>query len=154
MIGPLPISRLRIWSPSIPMKQKFRHAAAERSTSDPIILEVELAGGLKGYGETHPRTYVTGESHDDILATIRDVFVPILVGARPQNFGEAIELAASLPVRDTTGRVITATRAASSSPYWMRTRKRLIGRSNPSPDGSAKLLWGRREAGTRFDSAA
>lgn len=112
MIGPLPISRLRIWSPSIPMKQKFRHAAAERSTSDPIILEVELAGGLKGYGETHPRTYVTGESHDDILATIRDVFVPILVGARPQNFGEAIELAASLPVRDTTGRVITATRAA------------------------------------------
>lgn len=112
MTGPLPISRLRIWSPSIPMKQKFRHAAAERSTSDPVILEVELAGGLKGYGETHPRTYVTGESHDDILAAIRDVFVPILVGTRPQNFGEAIELAASLPVRDATGRVITATRAA------------------------------------------
>lgn len=112
MTGPLPISRLRIWSPSIPMKQKFRHAAAERSTSEPVILEVELAGGLKGYGETHPRTYVTGESHDDILAAIRDVFVPILVGARPQNFGEAIELAASLPIRDATGRVITATRAA------------------------------------------
>ena len=112
MTGPLPISRLRIWSPSIPMKQKFSHAAAERSVAEPVILEIELSGGLRGYGETHPRRYVTGESTEDVLKSIRDVFLPILVDVRPQNFGEAIEAAAALPVRKENGTVVAAARAA------------------------------------------
>lgn len=112
MTGPLPISRLRIWLPSIPMKQKFGHAAAERSVSEPVILEMELAGGVLGFGETHPRSYVTGESKDDVVAAIRDIFMPLLVDAHPQNFGEAIELAASLPLYNNAGKVVTAARAA------------------------------------------
>ena len=94
------------------MRQKFRHATAEHTCAEPIVVALELADHTIGYGETHPRTYVTGESADDVIATIRDVFVPILVDMRPGSFGEAIEAVANLPLADSNGRVITAARAA------------------------------------------
>lgn len=94
------------------MRRKFSHAAAERACAEPIIVEIELADHTIGYGETHPREYVTGESHQDVIDTIRDLFVPLLVEMRPANFGEVIEAAADLPLTDDGGRVITAARAA------------------------------------------
>ena len=112
MIMPLPISHLSIYSLAIPMRRKFSHSAADRVCSEPIIVQIELADHTCGYGETHPRTYVTGESHEDVIKTIQDVFVPILIKTRPANFGEVIEAAANLPLTDDNGRVITAARAA------------------------------------------
>ncbi|QDV90829.1 L-Ala-D/L-Glu epimerase [Phycisphaerae bacterium RAS2] len=94
------------------MKQSFRHSAAQRAVAEPLIVEVELANRVVGFGETHPREYVTGESMDDAIAAIRDVFVPRLVDMRPANFGEAIEAADSLPFVDKSGRVLNAARAA------------------------------------------
>ncbi|MBN2562581.1 MAG: hypothetical protein JXQ75_16775 [Phycisphaerae bacterium] len=112
MTRPMPVSRLTIWELAIPMRQAFRHAGAERAISEPIVVSVELGDHTVGHGETHARTYVTGESAEDVVATIRDFFVPILVDMRPANFGEAIEAAANLPLTDQHGRVITAARAA------------------------------------------
>lgn len=109
---PLPISRLTIHQLAIPMRQKFRHAAAERNCANPLILAVELADRTIGYGETHPREYVTGESLESAIAAIQDIFVPLLVNIRPSNFGEAIEAAANLPYTTESGDVITAARAA------------------------------------------
>ena len=94
------------------MRRRFSHAAAERACAEPVIVEIELADHTIGYGETHPREYVTGESHQDVIDTIRDLFVPLLVEMRPANFGEVIEAAADLPLADEGGRVITAARAA------------------------------------------
>jgi muconate cycloisomerase len=94
------------------MRRKFSHAAAERACAEPIIVEIELADHTIGFGETHPRQYVTGESHQNVIDTIRDLFVPWLVDMRPDNFGEVIEAAAELPLTDESGRVITAARAA------------------------------------------
>jgi len=94
------------------MKQSFRHSAAQRAVAEPLIVELELANRVVGFGETHPREYVTGESMDDAIAAIRDVFVPRLVDMRPANFGEAIEAADSLPFVDKSGRVLNAARAA------------------------------------------
>ena len=111
MTGSIPISKLTIWSLAIPMRRKFKHAAAEREVAEPIVVELELADRTIGYGETHARTYVTGESDRDVLATIHE-FVPALVEARPANFGEAMELAAGLPLTGKQGRPITAARAA------------------------------------------
>lgn len=111
MSQPLPITRLAVYSLAIPMRRKFSHAAAERVCSEPIILAIELSDGTIGYGETHPRTYVTGESHQDVLDSIRTVFAPILLTMHPSNFGEAIEVASELPYLY-DGRSITAARAA------------------------------------------
>ncbi len=94
------------------MKQSFRHAAAQRAVAEPLIVGLELANRIVGYGETHPREYVTGESMESAVAAIRATFVPRLVELRPANFGEAIELADSLPFCDKDGRVLNAARAA------------------------------------------
>lgn len=112
MPHPLPIARLNIHRLAIPMKQSFRHAAAQRSVAEPIIVEAELADGTCGWGETHPREYVTGECAETTLRTLREFFVPRLLEFRPSNFGEAIEAIADLPLRDEAGNVITAARAA------------------------------------------
>lgn len=108
----LPITEIRIHSLAIPMRQKFSHATAERATANPIIVAIELADHSIGYGETHPRPYVTGESHKSVLATIRNFFTPRLLEMRPANFGEAIEAIADLPLTDDNDKVITAARAA------------------------------------------
>ncbi|MFQ5423887.1 MAG: enolase C-terminal domain-like protein [Phycisphaerae bacterium] len=108
----LPVLNLSIWLLSIPMRRRFRHATAERSCAEPIIVAIELADGTTGYGETHPRPYVTGETHEAIVASLRDVFVPRLVTMHPANFGEALEAASDLPAFDAHGRAATAARAA------------------------------------------
>jgi muconate cycloisomerase len=112
MAHPSPISSLTIWQPAIPLRQKFKHATAAREVAEPLIVSLELADGSLGFGETHPREYVTGESMDDAIRAIREVFVPLLVEMRPNNFGEAIEAAANLPLHNAAGKVITAARAA------------------------------------------
>jgi len=94
------------------MRVRFRHAAAERNRANPLIVAVELADRTVGYGETHPREYVTGESTESAIAAIKNVFLPLLVDIRPSNFGEAIEAAANLSLVDSAGTVITAARAA------------------------------------------
>ncbi len=94
------------------MRHKFEHAVARRVCSEPIVVAIELANGAVGYGETHPRIYVTGESHQDVLHSIRDVFVPRLLDIRPESFGEAIEAADALPVSRPDGTCMTAARAA------------------------------------------
>ncbi len=112
MPAALPVAGLSIYSLAIPMRVKFKHALAERVGAEPIIVRLELANHVVGHGEAQPRTYVTGESHADVLQTIQDVFVPILLELRPTCFGDAIEAAANLPVTSPDGRPITAARAA------------------------------------------
>jgi L-alanine-DL-glutamate epimerase-like enolase superfamily enzyme len=112
MAQSLTISRLTIHQLAIPLRQKFKHAAAERACSQPVILALELANHVVGYGETHPREYVTGESIEAVIRTIQEIFIPLLLECRPANFGEVIEFAAALPSTAPDGRVITAARCA------------------------------------------
>ncbi|MCD6378426.1 MAG: hypothetical protein J7L99_06220, partial [Planctomycetes bacterium] len=53
--------KLDIYQVSIPMR-RFEHAAASRCTSEGIIVRLELSDGSIGWGEAHPRKYVTGET--------------------------------------------------------------------------------------------
>jgi len=139
MSHPLPISKLTIYSLAIPMRRKFSHAAAERVCSEPIVVRLELADGTVGYGETHPRTYVTGESHQDVLDSIRRIFVPLLVNIRPSCFGEAIEVAAELPTTEDS-RPITAARAAVELAL-LDAYARAFGRSLETVAGYLEERW-------------
>lgn len=47
---------------TIPFRVKFRHAAAERSETSSLWVEAISESGLIGYGESCPRSYVTGET--------------------------------------------------------------------------------------------
>ncbi len=108
----LTVSRLTLWRLEIPMRQKFRHAASERAVAQPLVVQVELSNGAVGYGETHPRPYVSGETLDSAEADIRDEMVPRLVKLRADNFPEALEAIDGLPSVDMAGRACTAARAA------------------------------------------
>lgn len=112
MHKPIVVRQLTIWSPTIPLRQKFRHAAAERGQSEPVVVAAELSDRSVGYGETHARPYVTGETNEDVHRTIEDVLVPLLVDLRAGSFFEAVEAVADLPYSDGAGRVATAARAA------------------------------------------
>lgn len=112
MPAPIVVSRLSLRTLAIPLRRKFSHAGADRATAEPLIVAIELSDHTLGYGETHPRPYVSGETLESAVDTIRSTFVPLLVEFRPRHFGEALEAIAALPQIDELGRPITAARAA------------------------------------------
>lgn len=96
---------------SIPLRRSVEHAAASRETADPIVVSIELRDGTTGWGETLPRTYVTGEDRSSVLEAIERVCVPLMAGFHPNTFVEALEFADALPWSDTRGRSMPAARA-------------------------------------------
>jgi len=57
---------------TIPFKVSFKHASAERSVTESVLVEAKTSGGEVGYGESCPRSYVTGET----LSTVHEFFNP------------------------------------------------------------------------------
>lgn len=94
------------------MRVAVRHAAAERAVSDPVIVEVALANGTRGFGETLARGYVTGETADTVVAAIEQVFVPAILPFHPESFPHALEFIDALPWHDARGTSIPAARSA------------------------------------------
>jgi len=56
---------------SIPFKQAFKHASADRSATQTLRVECKTASGHVGNGEGCPREYVTGESLDSAQAFVK-----------------------------------------------------------------------------------
>ena len=105
------ISCVRAWPLAIPLRRQFAHAAHARQCADPIVVQIELADGTCGYGETLPRDYVTGETAESVLQAIQSTFLKELLVFRPEVFPQAMEQIAALPTFDEVGRVMTAARA-------------------------------------------
>ena len=66
----MPIFKLFLNQLSIPFKVKFRHASAERAETSSLWVEAISDSGLIGYGESCPRSYVTGET----IASVQQFF--------------------------------------------------------------------------------
>ena len=62
------ISNLEIRKLEIPFNVSFKHASAERNTTESIVVVAESDRGHTGYGEGCPRSYVTDESIDSAIA--------------------------------------------------------------------------------------
>ncbi|MCJ7543334.1 MAG: hypothetical protein MUP47_02020 [Phycisphaerae bacterium] len=108
-------AKLDVYRTAIPMRG-FEHAAARREVAEAVVVRLELSDGPSprlrsgprvGWGETHPRAYVTGETIDTVLADLREVIWPALLGAelRPGELPE-------VPAADATGRCINAAACA------------------------------------------
>ncbi|MFD5815766.1 mandelate racemase/muconate lactonizing enzyme family protein [Streptomyces sp. NPDC127038] len=54
----------------LPMHTRFDHPAARRAASDSLVLRL-TSEGTSGVGECAPRSYVTGETSDSVLAALR-----------------------------------------------------------------------------------
>jgi len=123
------IQCVRLYPLAIPLKRAFSPAAADRRTADPLVVAVELRSGLTGYGETLPRTYVTGETSASVIEAIHTCLMPGMERWCPDSFAAALELIDSLPQRAKDGRLILAARAglelALLDAYSRHFRRRL-----------------------------
>lgn len=64
----------------IPFRMTFRHALAERSEGQSIIVRLRDRSGVAGYGESIPRSYVTGETPESATRVLIREFAPRLSG--------------------------------------------------------------------------
>lgn len=76
---------------SIPLKITVRHASHTRDTSENVVVECRLDDGTTGFGECVPRDYVTGETVDTCLETLRRTAWSDCLD-NVVDFGQAIEM--------------------------------------------------------------
>ncbi|MBT5434291.1 MAG: hypothetical protein P8Q36_19510 [Alphaproteobacteria bacterium] len=57
-----PAPRISIGTFPVRLRHVFRHASGEHAQASNVIVMIEDADGLRGWGEGCPRPYVTGET--------------------------------------------------------------------------------------------
>lgn len=70
------IESVTVYQLRIPFHQAFRHALQHREASDAVIVKVTDSDGRSGFGESLPRSYVTGETIESMIARIREHLAP------------------------------------------------------------------------------
>lgn len=70
---------LTIYRSRLPMRS-FEHAAARRAQAEAVLCRVRLRDGREGWGETLPRTYVTGETIESVCDDLQAVCWPAVAG--------------------------------------------------------------------------
>jgi muconate cycloisomerase len=83
-------ARAELATVAIPFRFAFRHALAERRTSDGLLLTLRDAQGRTGVGECTPREYVSGETTASAVAALQRR-VPALLGRRFESFEDVCE---------------------------------------------------------------
>ena len=106
------VQRVSVFQPSMAERSRSARADSAASLPDPVVVEVELAGGVLGYGETVPRAKVSGETDATVCSAVEEVYVPNLLEFHPESFPEAAEALEALPWQGTLGALVPAARAA------------------------------------------
>jgi L-alanine-DL-glutamate epimerase-like enolase superfamily enzyme/pyrroloquinoline quinone (PQQ) biosynthesis protein C len=70
------VESITLYQLRIPFHQAFRHALQSREESDTVIVKITASDGIIGFGESLPRSYVTGETTETIVARIRENLAP------------------------------------------------------------------------------
>jgi muconate cycloisomerase len=66
------VQSITLYQLGIPFHRSFRHALQSREESDAVIIKITGSDGLVGFGESLPRSYVTGETTETMVARIHD----------------------------------------------------------------------------------
>ena len=74
------IRSFRLYALDLPFKKPFKHAAAERTSTESIVLKCETDTGVIGFGECLPREYVTRETRDGAFELLKTYVLPRLLG--------------------------------------------------------------------------
>lgn len=94
--GPMPkISQIEIFKTNIPFKYSFKHSLKSRSDSESIFVKVTLDNTIFGFGESLPRSYVTGNSQDSVLKEL-GYFSKRLIGLNINGDEESVNLIKNL----------------------------------------------------------
>ena len=90
------ISGIEPFRVNIPFKRAFKHSLKSRGNSESIFVKVTLDNGVVGFGESLPRSYVTGNTQSVVFAQLKK-FLPkcksrrknLLKAVLPQANGRA-----------------------------------------------------------------
>lgn len=74
------ISGLEVFRVNIPFKAAFKHSLKSRRNSESIFVKASLDNGIVGFGESLPRSYVTGNTQGAVYVQLKE-FLPKLKGA-------------------------------------------------------------------------
>ncbi|WP_240911067.1 enolase C-terminal domain-like protein [Paludisphaera soli] len=83
------IRRLVLLRVQVPLKKPIKHASHERSSSENLVVRVDLDDGSVGYGEGVPRAYVTGETIETTFQALAKCEWPRAIG-RPGSFADVV----------------------------------------------------------------
>ena len=86
------LRRLTAYTIRVPLKRAFRHASAERTESENVVVACELADGTIGWGEGVPRSYVTGETPAGCLTLLAASRLNDLIAGDCANWNEVVKL--------------------------------------------------------------
>lgn len=76
------VDSIRLFHLRMPFRRKYSHALAERAETSNLIVKITTREGVAGWGETIPRSYLTGESVDSAARYVREKIAPALIGRR------------------------------------------------------------------------
>ncbi|MDO8536527.1 MAG: dipeptide epimerase [Candidatus Omnitrophota bacterium] len=89
------ISGLEVFKVNIPFKTAFKHSLKSRNNSESIFVKASLDNGVVGFGESLPRSYVTGNTQDSVYDQLK-VFLPELKGVELDDPADGAEFIRSL----------------------------------------------------------
>lgn len=87
------IVRFDVITIAIPLLQSVHHHLATRQTAENILVRAVADTGLTGWGESCPRSYVSGETIASVAVNLRDVLLPPFVGRQvkqPEDLQEQL----------------------------------------------------------------
>lgn len=109
------IAHFELLKVDLPFRRKFRHAAADRCTSESLFLKCTIDTGVSGFGECLPRAYVTGETRDGAFELLRRKILPNLLGMAFGSLGEVREFLSNCDGKAPAGWIITPSLPQSSA---------------------------------------
>ncbi|MCX5667952.1 MAG: hypothetical protein NTY34_06560 [Candidatus Omnitrophica bacterium] len=89
------ISGLEAFKVNIPFKAAFKHSLKSRQNSESIFVKASLDNGVIGFGESLPRSYVTGNTQGAVYKQLKE-FLPKLKGAELNGSDEGANFIRSL----------------------------------------------------------
>jgi L-alanine-DL-glutamate epimerase-like enolase superfamily enzyme len=74
------ITEVRAIPFAIPYRKPLHFASGQVDVADHVLVEIVTEDGIVGVAEAPPRPYTYGETQASIIAVIRDIFAPAIIG--------------------------------------------------------------------------
>ena len=88
------VTGVRLGRVRVPLRTPFKTALRTVEAIDDIVVMIDTDTGHVGWGEAPPTAAITGETHDSILAAIRNHVAPPLVGVDVADLPHLADLVA------------------------------------------------------------
>ena len=82
------ITDVRLGMLRVPLRTPFKTALRTVESVEDIVVTVHTDDGRIGYGEAPPTAVITGDTHESIVAAIRNVIAPLLIGRHVDDLNE------------------------------------------------------------------